>query len=114
MSMLLLQHKHMLGCRDLSSHVAALHLRRSLLSSSSSSIRLDSILRHNAIWHTVLAIVEVLHAFVDVVFLAHFGSEVVSHLIAPVCAQSLVILLRCQVLGHRATFFTETKETKIR
>ena len=55
---------------------------------------------------------EVLHAFVDVVFLAHFRSEVVSHLIASVCAQSLVILLRCQVLGDGATFFTKTKRNK--
>jgi len=113
MSVLLLQHKHMLGCCDLSSHIAALHLR-----SLPSSIRwwLDSILSNHAIRHTALTIVEVLHAFVDVVFLAHFRSEIVSHLIAPVCAQSLVILLRRQVLGHGASFFTRSKKqsTKIR
>ncbi len=63
----------MLGCRDLSGRITTLDVI--VLLHICGILRLHySILAYHAIRNTVFTVVEVLHTFIDVVFLAHFGS----------------------------------------
>lgn len=53
------------------------------------------------------------HIFVDIVFLTDFGAEGVPHLIPPVSAQSLHILVGCQHFVHSAALLSADKTSEL-
>ena len=62
----------------------------------------------------VLAVVEVLHVFVDVVFLADLLPQRDSHLVTPVVAHLAVrVLVGSEHFVHRVSLFTTPRRTKI-
>ena len=84
--MFLLQVEHVLGGSELCRHIATLN--------SLCALQLWIALEHQlATIDNILAIVEMFHLLVDVVFLAYLGAKCVAHFVASVRAQGSCILI---------------------